>query len=105
VVAPVGFEFRGAADALEPCALLEQVSQPGDEHGDWREPVMLGRGVVGLKRRPFEAHRHEFKPAASPAGLRCVFQHVFCGKWLSVFDRIFRRPPILHARLPAKGGV
>jgi len=59
VVAPVGLEFRGAADAFEFRDLIEQESEPYDERSKRREPVVLGRGVVGLKRRSFEAHRRD----------------------------------------------
>ena len=102
MVTPVGFEFRGAADAFEFGDLVEQVSEPGDEHGDGREPVVLGRVVGLLKRRSFEAHGRDCKCAGGPDDLRCGFPHVFCGKWLSVLEKSFRRPPNPDTRRPTK---
>ena len=102
VVAPVGLEFRGAADAFEFRDLIEQESEPCDERSKRREPVVLGRGVVGLKRRSFEAHGRDCKCAGGPDDLRCGFPHVFCGKWLSVLEKSFRRPPNPDTRRPTK---
>jgi hypothetical protein len=104
VIAPVGFEFRGAADAFEFGDLLEQMSEPGDEHGDGREPVRVSV-IVLLKRRSFEAHGRDYKYAGRLAGLRCGSPHILAGKWLSVLEKIALRPPNLRTRLPAKWDV
>jgi hypothetical protein len=105
VVAPAGFEFRGAADAFEFCDLIKQVSEPGDQRSERREPFVLGRGVVGLKRRSVEAHGRDYKCAGRSAGLRCGFPQVFSGKLLNVRRKFLGFPPNLRARLPAKCGV
>ena len=79
VVTPVGFEFRGAADALEFGDLIEKVSEPGDERSKRREPVRV-RVIVGLKRRSFEAHGRDCTRAGRPADLRCGFPHILASK-------------------------
>jgi hypothetical protein len=105
MVAPVGFEARVATDAFEFRDLVEQVREPGDEHGDRREPVVLGRGVVGLERRSVEAHGRDYTCAGSPAGLRSAFPQIFCGKLLRLLRVIFWFPPNPYTRFPTKGGV
>jgi hypothetical protein len=41
---------------------------------------VLGRVVVGLERRVFEAHGRDCTRARRSAGLRCGFPHILAGK-------------------------
>lgn len=48
LLTPVGFEAGDSADAFEFGDLLEQVREPGDEHGDRRELVARHRDYDSL---------------------------------------------------------
>jgi len=83
----LGLNFRGCGGSRrsEFCDLFEQVSERGDQRSERREPFVLGRGVVGLKRRSVEARLGAIsKCAGRSAGLRCGLPAGFSGKLLNV---------------------
>ena len=56
VIAPIGFEAGGVADAFHPGDELKERGQPGDEHGDRREPDRAGRVCAVFEGLCFERH-------------------------------------------------
>ena len=80
MIAPVGFELRGVADAFQLCDLVEDADEPGDEHGEGIAPI--GSDHVIFERRSDEAHGCEYTRAGRPADLRNANPAYFAGKLL-----------------------
>ena len=105
VVAPVGLEARGAADAFEYHNLIEGADEPGDEHGERRGPVVLVRGIVMLERRSDEAHGRDYRRSGSSAGLSNADPPIYSRKWLRSLETRESYAPVLHGAFPTKWGV